>query len=96
MTKKRKNRGRSKGDKGKGRMVQCTYCGKIVPQDKAKKIYKRSSFINGRLAYELRKQGAYIPGSQQVSYSCISCAVHRGRYSPRQEEKRRKPYKKKR
>jgi len=94
LTKKRKSRGRSKGGKGRGRMVQCSYCGAMVPLDKAKKIYQKGSFIDPRLAYELRKKGAYIPGSQGMKYACISCAVHRGYYSQRAEDKRRKPFKK--
>lgn len=96
MTKKRKSRGRRKGGKGRGRMVQCDQCGAQVPADKAKKIYKKSSFINPRLAYDLRKQGAYIPGSQSVRYFCINCAVHRGYYSPRAQEDRKRPYQKRR
>lgn len=96
MAKKRKSGGRSKGGKGRGRLVQCFHCGAQIPIDKAKRIYRRSSFIEPRLAYELRKKGAYIPGSQQVSYLCISCSVHFGRYSPRQKDQRRKPFKKRR
>lgn len=94
MTKKRKSGGRSKGQKGRGTLVQCDSCGKMVPQDKAKKLFKRTSFIDPRLAYELRKKGAYIPGSQTCKYYCISCSVHRGYYNPRSEDQRRKPFKK--
>ena len=96
MPKKRKSRGRSKGGKGRGQMVQCTYCGASVPRDKAKKIYRKVSFIDPRLAYELRKKGAYIPGSQSIEFACIGCAVHRGMYSPRAKDERRKPFKKRR
>lgn len=96
MTKKRKSSGRRKGGKGSSGMVQCTYCGASVPRDKAKKVYRRVSFINPRLASELRKQGAYIPGSQTISFACVNCAVHRGLYSPRSKDQRRKPFKKRR
>lgn len=94
MPKKRKSRGQRKGSKGSGEGVQCTYCGAMVPRAKAKKVYKRVSFLDPRLAYELRKKGAYIPGSQSVEYACIKCAVHRGMYSPRAQDERRKPFKK--
>ncbi len=95
MPKKRKSEGRSKGGKGSVGMVQCDQCGKSVPRDKAKKIYKKgNSWIDPRLAYELRKKGAYISGSQTLKYYCIACAIHRGHYSPRQKEQRRKPFKK--
>jgi len=96
MGKKRKSRGRSKGSKGRGDLIQCSKCGAMVPKDKAKRIFTRPSFIDSRLAYELRKQGAYIPGSQILQYVCISCAVSRGYYHPRAENERRKPYQKRR
>lgn len=97
MVKKRKSRGRTKGkSKGRGRLVQCSNCGAQIPIDKAKRTYKKSSFINPRLASELRRKGAYIPGSQRVGYLCISCSVHFGRYSPRAKEDRKKPYKRER
>jgi len=96
VPKKRKSQGRRKGGKGKGTMVQCAYCGKSVPRDKAKKVYRRSSFVDPRLAHELRQKGTYIPSSQQVQFACINCAVHRGLYSPRQANQRRKPFQKRR
>lgn len=89
MTKKRKSRGRRKGSKGSGKMVQCHSCGKTVPMDKVKKVSKRISFIEPTLAKELRKHGAYIAGGTTIRYYCISCAVHRGIASPRQKEMRK-------
>lgn len=94
MPKKRKSSGRSKGGKGRSNTVQCDACGKSIPRDKAKKIYRRTSLVDSRLARELRKKGAYFPGSQSIKWYCINCAVHRGYYAPRDKEKRRKPYKK--
>lgn len=89
MPKKRKSRGRRKGSKGSGRMVQCHGCGKIVPMDKVKKVSKRVSFIEPSLAKELRKQGAYIAGGTTIRYFCVSCGVHRGLCSPRAKGKRK-------
>lgn len=94
MVKKRKSRGRSKGHKGKEDFVQCASCGKLVPRSKAKKIYRRTSLVDPYLAKQLVKKGAYFPGSQSVRYYCVSCAVHRGYYSPRNKQERRKPFKK--
>lgn len=96
MPKKRKGRGRNKGRKGRGKLVQCAGCGAQVPIDKAKKVYKKTSFLDPRLASDLRRQGAYIPGSQTIKYYCISCAVHRGYYAPRAEKERKRPFKKRR
>jgi len=96
LGKKRKNRGYSKGSKGRGDTVQCQSCGAVIPRAKAKKVYRRSSLVDSSLAKELRKQGAYIAGVENISYYCVSCAVRLGRYAPRAEEDRRKQFKKKR
>lgn len=90
MTKKRKNRGRRKGSKGRGRLVQCASCGQLIPVDKAKKVYKWVSLIEGSLSKELRQQGAYLPRRQIIKYYCVSCAIHRHVVSPRSKEDRRK------
>jgi len=89
MSKKRKNRGRSKGSKGRGDLVQCDGCGKLVPEDKAKKITGTASWIEPRLAEELRKQGAYLPIGRYIKRYCISCAVRRGVSAPRAREERK-------
>ncbi|OYT65209.1 30S ribosomal protein S26e [Candidatus Bathyarchaeota archaeon ex4484_205] len=76
MPKKRKSRGRSKGDKGRSGYVECTICGQRIPRDKAKKITKYVSLVDPALARELRKSGAYIPRIKVEKYYCVSCAVH--------------------
>ncbi|MCK5562934.1 30S ribosomal protein S26e [Candidatus Bathyarchaeota archaeon] len=78
MPVKRKSRGRSKGSKGRGSLVQCSGCGQLVPRDKAKKTSRRVSLVDSRLYKELRQQGAYMPTHVATRYYCISCAVHRG------------------
>ena len=78
MPVKRKSRGRTKGGKGKGALVQCCQCGGLVPQDKAKKVSRRVSLIEPVLARELRQKGAYLPSRVDTRYYCVSCAVHRG------------------
>lgn len=90
MTKKRRSRGRRKGSKGRGKMVQCAGCGKLVPIDKAARVTKTVRWIDPRLATELRKQGAYLPRSRRITLYCVSCAVHRGISPPRKREDRRK------
>jgi len=59
-------------------MVQCSYCGALVPRDKAKKITRWTSLVDSRLLKELQQQGAQISRERTMKYLCISCAVHRG------------------
>jgi len=78
MPKKRSSGGRSKGGKGRSGMVQCSYCGALVPRDKAKKTTRWTSLVDSRLLKELRAQGARISRERTTKTLCISCAVHRG------------------
>jgi len=86
---KRKSRGRSKGDKGRSALVQCSMCGELVPRDKAKKESRRVSMVDPILYKELRQKGAYITSTQQTKYYCVSCAVHRGVVKVRARDERR-------
>lgn len=94
MPKKRKSGGRSKGGKGRGGHVQCSFCGKMVPRDKAKKVTRYVSLVDFRIAKELRQQGAIIPRERVTKTACISCAVHRGLVKIRSKADRKgeKPY----
>jgi len=78
LTKKRKSGGRSKGSKGKGGLVQCSACGRMVPSDKAKKQTKYVTLIDPTLARELRKEGTFIPRQRVTKSYCVSCAIHKG------------------
>jgi small subunit ribosomal protein S26e len=89
MPYKRKNRGRSKGQKGRGDVVQCSGCGELVPRDKAKKVTRRVSLVDPVLAKELRQKGAYISSRTETLYYCISCAVYRGLVKVRAREERK-------
>jgi len=91
MPKKRKSRGRAKGGKGRGQMVQCSSCGALVPRDKAKKVTRWVSFVEPTLARELRAKGAYIPGQRAIKYYCVSCAVAMRVVKVRAREERRFP-----
>ena len=90
MAKKRKSGGRSLGKKGRAPLVQCTACGRLVPEDKAKKFTVYSSAVDWRLARELQDEGAYIPKQKKVVYYCVSCAIHRGKVHIRKREERKK------
>ena len=89
MPKKRSSGGRSKGGKGRSGMVQCSYCGALVPRDKAKKITRWTSLVDSRLLKELQQQGARISRERTTKYLCISCAVHRGVVKVRGKEERK-------
>lgn len=89
MPGKRKSRGRAKGSKGRGDLVQCSSCGALVPSDKAKKISRPVTLVEPTLAKELRQRGAYLPMHIQTKYFCISCAVHRGIVNVRARDERR-------
>jgi small subunit ribosomal protein S26e len=86
---KRKSRGRSKGGKGSGSVVQCASCGSMVPRDKAKKVTRRLSIVDYALAKELRQKGTYIAVPSDTKYYCVSCAVHRGVVKVRAANERR-------
>lgn len=89
MTHKRKNRGRSKGQKGRGDIVQCSGCGELVPRDKAKKVTRRISVVDPALARELKQKGAYISSRVETFYYCVSCAIFRGIVKIRAREERK-------
>jgi len=89
LTKKRKSGGRSKGSKGKGGLVQCSSCGRLVPVDKVKKETKYVTLIDPALARDLRREGTFIPRERTTRNYCISCAVHRGRVNIRSKEDRK-------
>lgn len=78
MPSKRKSGGRRKGATGRGALVQCSQCGKMVPRDKAKKRTTQASFVDPQMARELRRSGTYLPRRKVTKWYCISCAVHRG------------------
>ena len=89
LTKKRKSGGRSKGSKGKGGLVQCSACGRMVPSDKAKKQTKYVTLIDPTLARELRREGTFIPRQRVTKNYCVSCAVHRGSVKIRSKNDRK-------
>lgn len=90
MPMKRKSRGRAKGGKGKGAMVQCNGCGQLVPRDKVKRVSRRISMVDSTLYKELRQKGTYVSSSTATRYFCVSCAVHRGVVKVRAKDERKK------
>ncbi len=91
MPKKRKSRGRHKGDKGKEPTVHCDNCGKITPRSKAVRITVPYSPVPLDLSRELERQGAIIPRYYVTKTYCINCAIFFGIIKVRPEEERKKP-----
>ncbi|MBE0512366.1 30S ribosomal protein S26e [Candidatus Bathyarchaeota archaeon] len=89
MPVKRKSRGRAKGGKGRGAMVQCSSCGQLVPRDKAKRVSRRISMVDSALYKELRQKGTYVSSRTETRYYCVSCAVHRGVVKVRSKNERK-------
>ena len=99
MAKKRKSRGRKKGQSGRGKSVQCSKCGRIVPVDKVKTVTKRIPLVDRDTEFKLRKDGGYISSKVVTQKLCISCAVHTHKVNIRPKNERtmtKRDYKEKR
>jgi small subunit ribosomal protein S26e len=90
VPKKRKNRGRHKGDKGHEPVVHCDNCGKLIPRSKAVRVTIPYSPVPPDLARELEKQGAIIPKYFVTRTYCINCAIFFGLIKVRAREERKK------
>jgi len=93
VPKKRKNRGRKKGDKGREPYVYCDNCGKVTPRSKSVRLTVPYSPVPPDLARELEKQGVIISRYLVTKRYCINCAVFFGiiKVRPREERKKRVP-----
>ncbi|GGP21723.1 hypothetical protein GCM10007981_14690 [Thermocladium modestius] len=89
MPKKRKNRGRHKGDKGKESVVYCDNCGRRVPRSKAVRVTVPYSPVPGDLAKDLEKQGALITRYYVTKTYCVNCAIYMGILKVRSETERK-------
>jgi len=89
VPKKRKSRGRNKGDKGKSARVQCDICGGWVPRDKAIKVTKPVSLLEPQLAKDLMKQGALIYRRVVTKNYCVKCAISKRIVKVRSKDDRR-------
>jgi len=90
LPKKRKNRGRAKGAKGRDSTVLCDACGRPIPRGKAIKVTRYVSFIDPQLRKELEKKGAMISKTLITKYLCVSCAIFQGVRKVRSEEERKR------
>jgi len=90
LPKKRKNRVRAKGAKGRDSTVLCDACGRPIPRGKAIKVTRYVSFIDPQLRKELEKKGAMISKTLVTKYLCVSCAIFQGVRKVRSEEERKR------
>jgi len=89
VPKKRKNRGRAKGDKGRDSIVLCDGCGRPIPRGKAIKVTRYVSFVDPQLRKELENKGVQISKTLVTKYLCVSCAIFQGVRKVRAEEERK-------
>ena len=89
MPKKRKSRGRSKGNKGASSKVQCDLCGAWIPRDKVIKVTKPVSLVEPQLARDLMKQGALIFRRVVTKNYCVRCAISKRVVKVRAKDERK-------
>ncbi len=89
MPKKRKSRGRSKGDKGRDSLLYCDACGRPIPRGKAIRVTRPVSLVDPQLRKELEKKGAIIAKTYVTKTLCVSCAVYQGVRKVRAREERK-------
>jgi small subunit ribosomal protein S26e len=91
LPKKRENRGRNKGSKGRVEVISCDNCGKRIPEDKAICVTRMYTPVDAQLAEELEKKGAMIMRYPVTKCYCINCAIFYGIIKIRSESERKKP-----
>lgn len=68
---------RRKGSKGRESTVECQYCGRIVPRDKALEKTIPLMSLDKETYQRLKKTGATIHIPKTTIYMCVGCAKHR-------------------
>lgn len=103
MTKKRRNSGRAKMNRGHTRNIRCENCFSCCPKDKAVKRFQIRNVIDTASFDDIKQASVYedmeVPKFYYKLEYCISCAVHQRIVRSRSKEDRKdrsNPFMKKR
>merc|ERR1711988_1149785 len=86
MSKKRRNNGRAKKNKGRSNLVVCLNRHRMVGKDKSVKRFQMRNIVDGSSRKDIEDNSAYPKGDSKTTFHlpklylkqsyCVSCAIH--------------------